>query len=98
MIRRPPRSTLFPYTTLFRSLIAARRLSPRSHRMTATGSLTLAAAMRMIYRIHGYAAIHWTPSHPSRASCLADGDVFVIRVSHLSDGRHALLRDLASLT
>src|SRR5258707_6839061 len=24
MIRRPPRSTLFPYTTLFRSLIAAR--------------------------------------------------------------------------
>jgi len=26
MIRRPPRSTLFPYTTLFRSLIA--QLSP----------------------------------------------------------------------
>src|SRR5690349_23456595 len=26
MIRRPPRSTLFPYTTLFRSLRAAERL------------------------------------------------------------------------
>src|SRR2546429_5564172 len=26
MIRRPPRSTLFPYTTLFRSLPAARRV------------------------------------------------------------------------
>src|SRR5258707_4610978 len=25
MIRRPPRSTLFPYTTLFRSLIEAQR-------------------------------------------------------------------------
>src|SRR5260370_32632187 len=25
MIRRPPRSTLFPYTTLFRSLAAVRR-------------------------------------------------------------------------
>src|SRR2546425_7753971 len=25
MIRRPPRSTLFPYTTLFRSLLSARR-------------------------------------------------------------------------
>src|SRR6266568_8487317 len=25
MIRRPPRSTLFPYTTLFRSALAARR-------------------------------------------------------------------------
>src|SRR3989449_11039903 len=27
MIRRPPRSTLFPYTTLFRSLLVARRLT-----------------------------------------------------------------------
>src|SRR3712207_8254850 len=26
MIRRPPRSTLFPYTTLFRSILAASRL------------------------------------------------------------------------
>src|SRR5436190_18190663 len=26
MIRRPPRSTLFPYTTLFRSLLEARRV------------------------------------------------------------------------
>src|SRR3712207_8644437 len=28
MIRRPPRSTLFPYTTLFRSLHPDRRLPP----------------------------------------------------------------------
>src|SRR2546427_11388774 len=27
MIRRPPRSTLFPYTTLFRSLAVAKELS-----------------------------------------------------------------------
>src|SRR5438093_5536672 len=27
MIRRPPRSTLFPYTTLFRSLIMERKVS-----------------------------------------------------------------------
>src|SRR2546430_8530217 len=26
MIRRPPRSTLFPYTTLFRSVVAVREL------------------------------------------------------------------------
>src|SRR5258708_13269414 len=38
MIRRPPRSTLFPYTTLFRSIRAAisrflrRRFSPREAR------------------------------------------------------------------
>src|SRR2546421_12670783 len=30
MIRRPPRSTLFPYTTLFRSSSTSGRTSPRS--------------------------------------------------------------------
>src|SRR5260221_4506126 len=30
MIRRPPRSTLFPYTTLFRSLQSSRRRHTRS--------------------------------------------------------------------
>src|SRR5690242_21505894 len=32
MIRRPPRSTLFPYTTLFRSRPAAEPLGPRGAR------------------------------------------------------------------
>src|SRR2546426_3824312 len=55
MIRRPPRSTLFPYTTLFRSLspaphaISIRRLSPagptlhrrRLQREPGTGRLGL---------------------------------------------------------
>src|SRR6266446_5328653 len=32
MLRRPPRSTLFPYTTLFRSLLRIRiPFSPRQH-------------------------------------------------------------------
>src|SRR2546430_12828792 len=31
MIRRPPRSTLFPYTTLFRSWTAARPRRARTH-------------------------------------------------------------------
>src|SRR5258708_29448989 len=42
MIRRPPRSTLFPYTTLFRSLFRAvegtactRSMSPRRNRHTS---------------------------------------------------------------
>src|SRR5258705_4691502 len=35
MIRRPPRSTLFPYPTLFRSLWSMRRIKPRpSHHPT----------------------------------------------------------------
>src|SRR5438445_12268499 len=31
IIRRPPRSTLFPYTTLFRSRIARRTCRPQRH-------------------------------------------------------------------
>src|SRR2546425_3919313 len=39
MIRRPPRSTLFPYTTLFRSLAAAAAQSadPRAHQRSPGG-------------------------------------------------------------
>src|SRR5437867_10787733 len=36
MIRRPPRSTLFPYTTLFRSI--GRTAGIRNRRCSATGS------------------------------------------------------------
>src|SRR2546422_5275694 len=44
MIRRPPRSTLFPYTTLFRSLVALRdtarpRPMHRHDRLAADSSL-----------------------------------------------------------
>src|SRR2546429_4863584 len=40
MIRRPPRSTLFPYTTLFRSLFAA------SNRCTMVWSVPCVAMVR----------------------------------------------------
>src|SRR3712207_7135738 len=39
MIRRPPRSTLFPYTTLFRSLAAARDRRVQPHRAAPEGEL-----------------------------------------------------------
>src|SRR2546427_9026062 len=42
MIRRPPRSTLFPYTTLFRSLATR----PRPHRATRRPSRAEEAAKR----------------------------------------------------
>src|SRR5271165_1414580 len=38
MIRRPPRSTLFPYTTLFRSLFPA-RLAAAQHKLLASGAV-----------------------------------------------------------
>src|SRR2546422_4182175 len=55
MIRRPPRSTLFPYTTLFRSLeLDHLRKTPRPARMSW---LLLAIADRKSTRLnssHGY--------------------------------------------
>src|SRR3712207_7991574 len=40
MIRRPPRSTLFPYTTLFRSKRISESLNPRICRIVALGTPT----------------------------------------------------------
>src|SRR5256885_12906890 len=37
MIRRPPRSTLFPYTTLFRSVHRGRRPALQLRRLAAAG-------------------------------------------------------------
>src|SRR2546430_5317561 len=58
MIRRPPRSTLFPYTTLFRS----RRAADGSHwralsgRRDAPRRTTSCAARRLFGRRRGFAA------------------------------------------
>src|SRR5258708_21728686 len=45
MIRRPPRSTLFPYTTLFRSLIRAGLAGKESEK---TGQRVTAAMERIV--------------------------------------------------
>src|SRR2546427_8647679 len=44
MIRRPPRSTLFPYTTLFRSLVAAAKELKK--RLKLKGEVDLAFVAR----------------------------------------------------
>src|SRR2546427_6476838 len=43
MIRRPPRSTLFPYTTLFRSLLVTSS-QPREGKTSTSANLALALA------------------------------------------------------
>src|SRR2546426_6245803 len=50
MIRRPPRSTLFPYTTLFRSFVAARRPIRRTAETLRT------AAIASVFLFVGYVA------------------------------------------
>src|SRR5256885_5128200 len=41
MIRRPPRSTLFPYTTLFRSHVASLKRSQHFHDVAETADLKI---------------------------------------------------------
>src|SRR2546426_5096796 len=48
MIRRPPRSTLFPYTTLFRSL--KRAIDERVGRINSRYSTIVWSPIRYVYR------------------------------------------------
>src|SRR3712207_7824407 len=50
MIRRPPRSTLFPYTTLFRSVRAPRRLPRRSRAFLARTRHANSSAVKAAFR------------------------------------------------
>src|SRR2546430_6668118 len=54
MIRRPPRSTLFPYTTLFRSLRPGARLDNQRRLATSFGVtlMTLRQALELLEREH----------------------------------------------
>src|SRR5256885_6535714 len=59
MIRRPPRSTLFPYTTLFRS-------SELPHRPSASSSSPDRSIERRRLRLSPHPAPPRTPLHPCR--------------------------------
>src|SRR5258708_27174966 len=51
MIRRPPRSTLFPYTTLFRSIIPKKRGRSRSTSCSARATVSPQGAQLLQTRI-----------------------------------------------
>src|SRR2546430_8854234 len=76
MIRRPPRSTLFPYTTLFRS----RQQSPLCAVMSMTAEL-LGAGMRdtLLWAPPARRRLHWTTSG---ASAMADRKSTRLNSSH----------------
>src|SRR5512133_651709 len=76
-------------------LVPARRLAPRGDRVTSTGSLAFAAAVRMVHGVHRHAAVMRALPQPAGPSRLADGNVFVVQVAHLSDGGHAIDHHLA---
>src|SRR2546430_15315091 len=70
-------------------LLALGREAPRRDRMSAARRAALAAAMRVVYRVHRHAAIVRHAAHPALASSLADRNVHVVRIGHRADGRHA---------
>jgi len=61
MIRRPPRSTLFPYTTLFRSAFAA----PRAAKAELAGAIALCPPSSL--------QDLWTRRFPDPVPCFASG-------------------------
>src|SRR5215468_3142003 len=102
---RPPPTTLFrsPFNDeLIRAFVvarfvAARRLSPGRNGVASARSLAFTASMRMIHRVHRHAAHRRALAQPPRATGLADRNVLVLDVAHLSDGGHAVDRDDANL-
>src|SRR5260221_9395013 len=61
MIRRPPRSTLFPYTTLFRSAgfsNASRRITGRHHAMTTQATAFLVLNMLITQQLRDRSEEH----------------------------------------
>src|SRR3712207_7223461 len=65
MIRRPPRSTLFPYTTLFRSRCVSARTESFEDRDSASANITLKSTFEIL-------RFPWI-------SCDRDGNCFRVR-------------------
>src|SRR3712207_8687908 len=81
MIRRPPRSTLFPYTTLFRSLEIPHRVRPcrRDHGLVAERSVAAARAPR---EAHADRPRHLHRGHPEQERA---GEAAVRSEEHTSE-------------
>src|SRR6266849_4686852 len=70
-------------------LLALGRKTPRRDRMPAARGAALAAAMGMIDRVHGDAAVVRPPAEPARPPRLTDADVHVVGVGDRAGARHA---------
>src|SRR5690242_18100679 len=73
-------------TLVLAGLLAFGREAPRRDPVLAAFR---AAAMRMVDRIHGDAAVVRHAALPSLASRFADGGVHIVGVRHCPDRRHA---------
>src|SRR4029078_3366661 len=82
---------------LLAGALALRGNAPGRDGMTAARGLALAAAVRMVDRVHRHAAPRRALALPTVAAGLADLDVLVVRVGHRADRRHAAHRHHAQL-
>src|SRR3712207_8163519 len=76
MIRRPPRSTLFPYTTLFRS--KGRRMAERTRRANARKSAVRAAVEHVFAHRKGPMALR-SEEHTSELHANISYAVFCLK-------------------
>src|SRR3712207_7299336 len=82
MIRRPPRSTLFPYTTLFRSPAVHRRARPHG---LAAGVGVQPASSRGVRRLQ-------MEARPRRRAALTDGRRSEEHTSELQSRQYLVCR------
>src|SRR5215207_11444168 len=66
------------------------RLAPRGHRMAPARGAAFAAAVRVVDRVHGDAAVVRALAEPAVAAGLADRNVHVVRVGDSADRGVAL--------
>src|SRR5208283_4246161 len=71
--------------------------TPRSTRMTSSGTSSLAAAHRVVHRVHRNAAHVGSFSCPARSPGFSERNIFVIDIANLANGSLALNRDQAHL-
>src|SRR2546422_9724293 len=64
MIRRPPRSTLFPYTTLFRSHVRRRHIRVRAEGLDDAGGVAARHPLELRHR-HGGGIAHHPALRPT---------------------------------
>src|SRR5258705_2054097 len=81
MIRRPPRSTLFPYTTLFRSPLIERQ--PNNVTMTPMGERVVERARRMLSESDEIVALARHSADPLAGELKIDRKSTRLNSSHL---------------
>src|SRR5260370_5799128 len=96
MIRRPPRSTLFPYTTLFRSPLSAPTNTNNKCSAVRGNNMTIRKLfLPVLLTLTALAQIkaQEKPGTPTKSGQVSDGQVKVIRAGTLIDGSSPQPRD-----